>query len=189
MTPGAETVRSTLRWALPIVLDADASGSSPPTGYSQVSFGRMLARGDHMTAADIIAQYCPSLQTEEGVAEYLSWIRRDALERRRRVRMQHPGLPLARSLVDRMHAYCIGEDRRLLEQGSQMTWKQLESHWPGRVWFSLRDDYEARAEKFWRAEQLFICETSDFIVKLDTLRDSARRATSSGAGVSREVSR
>jgi hypothetical protein len=62
-----------------------------------------------------------------------------------------------------------------------MTWKQLETHWPGRVWFSLRDDYEVLAEKFWRAEQLFICETAEFVVKMDKLRDRAREAGSTVA--------
>lgn len=189
MTPGAETVRSTLRWAIPIVDAADPGRPPPSTGYSQVSFGRMLTRGDPLTAADIIAQYCPDLDSREGVAEYLSWIRRDQRSGPRRSQSQHPGLRLALTLVERMHAYHTGESRRLLEQGSVMTWKGLEAHWPGRVWHSLRDDYEVRAEKFWRAEQLFICETSEFVVKLDTLRDSARRARGSGRGESLEISR
>lgn len=186
MTPGAETVRSTLGWAIPIVDASDPGRPSPSTGYAQVSLGQMLARGDPMTAADIIAQYCPDLESREGVAEYLSWIRRDQ-RGRRRSREPHPGLRLALTLVERMRAYHTGESRRLLEQGSVMTWKALEAHWPGRVWFSLRDDFEARAEKFWRAEQLFICETSNFVVKLGKLRDSARRSRHYGR-LSREHS-
>lgn len=180
MTPGAETVRSTLGWAIPIVDIADPGRPPPSTGFAQVSLGRMLARGDPLTAADIIAQYCPDLDSREGVAEYLGYIRRDQRARGRRERESHPGLRLALTLVERMRAYHTGEDRRLLEQGSVMTWKGLEAHWPGRVWHSLRDDYEVRAERFWRAEQLFICETSEFVVKLDKLRDSARVARARG---------
>ncbi len=182
MTPGAEMVRSTVGWALPILLEFDPPGRGYSSGYAQVSFGRMLARGDAETAADIIANYCPSLDSREGVAEYLSWMRRDQRIATRRTRTEHPGLRLAREVIERLRAYHIGEERRLLEQGSVMTWKKLEAHWPGRVWFSLRDDFELRAEKFWRAEQLFICETSDFVVKLDNLRDSARDTGSETRG-------
>lgn len=162
-------------------MDSADPGCPPPsTGFAQVSFGRMLSRGDPLTAADIISQYCPDLESREGVAEYLSYIRRDHRRSPRRAHEQHPGLRLAITLVDRMRAYHTGEDRRLLEQGSVMMWRQLESHWPGRVWHSLRDDFEVRAERFWRSEQLFICETSEFVVKLGKLRDSARRARGSG---------
>jgi hypothetical protein len=172
VSPAAETVRSVLRWALPLVLDDGPAPRSPSTGYSQVSFGRMLSRSDPLTAADIISSYCPDLESREGVEMYLGWIRRDRQPVLRR-RQPHPGLPLARELLERMRAYHPPPERRLLEQGSQMTWKQLETHWPGRVWFSLRDDYERLAEKFWRSEQFFICETSEFVVKLGKVRELA----------------
>lgn len=174
MTPDAEMVRSVLGWAIRLQQEAESRGGRVALpGYATAPLNRMLARGDHLTAADIIASYCPSLQTEEGVAEYLSWIRRDRRPSTIARRTEVPGLPLAEKMIERMRAYAMGEDRRLLEQGSVMTWKRLEDHWPGRVWFSLRDDYERLASRLYRAEKLFICQTSDFVVEMDRIRDRA----------------
>ena len=174
MTPEAEQVRSVLRWSLDLLRDAESRGGRVALpGYATAPLNRMLARGDHLTAADIISSYCPSMQTPEGVAEYLSWIRRDRRPSTILRRTEVPGLPLAENMIARMRAYSRGEDRRLLEQGSVMTWKRLEDHWPGRVWFSLRDDYERLAERLYRAEKVFICQTSDFVVKVDRIRDCA----------------
>lgn len=180
MNVGAETVRSVLGWALPI---ADAAGErggrSYSLGYSQVSFGRMLARGDAETAVDILTTYCAEdMQTRDGVAQYLAWIRQDRrTQRRRPPRTEHPGVTLARRLVERERAYHTGHERILLEQGSVFTWKRLEEHWPGRVWHSLRDDYEVIAHRFYLREKFFICEAANFVVKLGKLRESDLAAT------------
>lgn len=175
LTPGATMLRSALRWAIPLSETHDpVSGRSFSLGYSSVSLGRMMARGDPLTAAQIISDYCPSLATREGVSEFLSYARRDVERRKPRRGNAPPGLPLAVSLLSRTRAYCVGEERRLLEQGSVMTWTKLSEHWSGRVWSSLRDDFEVVAERVYRSEKLFICETADFIVKLSKMEDQRR---------------
>lgn len=172
MLQSAVTVRYVLGWSLRLVHQAESADVRVPSPrLAQMTLERMLSSSDSDTAADIIADYCDGVETRDEVLETLLDMRSRRPARRRR---EFPGLDVARASIARMQAYHRGEERRLLEQGSTMTWRQLEAHWPGRVWQSLQDDYERLADRLYCREKVFICQASEFIVKEGTMRDSIR---------------
>lgn len=178
MDAEAEIVRSTLGWALRVIADdAAATTSTPGPRLSEFQLGRLVHRQDAITALDIardldVRDSQVYIEAARIVAEERATPRPSsrASSRQRADAVQH-----ALRLVGRVHAHHRGEKRRLLEQGSRLkTWKALERHWPGREWWSLRDEYAMVARKFFANEKFFILETSNFILSMDRLREVRR---------------
>lgn len=170
----AELVRSVLRWSLTVVAHEEAArGRFPGPRISQFCLGNLMSRTDPATAVAIakeIAEIEKAEETDVYMDSLISCIRASWGQRA-------PGKPrrteaedtvmVASRMVSALRQFSTTSDRELMEVCcSVKTWTQAESALKGRVWSSIRDDFEKTARRFYLKERHTVCVTAEFITQL-----------------------
>ena len=170
----AELVRSVLRWSLTVVAHEEAAhGRFPGPRISQFCLGNLMSRTDPATAAAIakeIAEIEKAEETDIYMDSLISCIRASWGQRA-------PGKPrrtgaedtvmVASRMVSALRQFSNSQDRELMEVCcSVKTWKQAEGPLRGRVWSSIRDDFEKLSRRFYLKESHTVCVTAEFITQL-----------------------
>lgn len=169
----AELVRSVLRWSLTVVDHEDAQGHLPGPRLSQMCLGAMMSRADPVTAYAIareIAEIEKAQVTDVYMESLISCIRAgwgQTTSGKTRRTGEEDTVMVASRMVSALKRFGRPADRDLIRTCCLVkTWKQVEKLMPGRVWSSIRDDFEKLARLFYLKESHTVCATAEFITQL-----------------------
>ena len=167
MDSRAEVVMSILRWALNLVfLEESKSGGIPGPRLSQFSLGNMMSRSDIQTCEAIARDIAEIRATDEAVCSLMDQIRSqwgDVQKTKTRRSGNEDALTRAHALVSALRRSMSARECAVLEAGARAkSWKAAEVFLPGRLWESIRDDFEKHALVFYNREKPTILLVSDY---------------------------
>lgn len=155
----AQLVRSVVSWALRVAAEDDTPIQLPR--LSQFQIGKMLCRTDPATCIAL----AEDIHRDDATDEMVWRTARDIIDgfgEETPTRVVDDRQEMALEIVRAMARSLRGEDLRLVDLGSRVrSWADLEDHFGGRVWFSLRDDFEQAAVKLYVAEEMLILIAAD----------------------------
>ena len=172
MHSSAELVRSVLRWSITVVsLDPHNSHRGPQ--LSQFCLGNLMSRADLATITAIakeIAEIEKAEQTDVYMDSLATCIR-EQWGKPERIIVRRTGsedsVMVASRLCTCLNKFGTVEQRSVLEVCcSVKTWKQAEKVFAGRMWYSIRDDFETIAKVFYNKESHTIRTTAEYITKI-----------------------
>lgn len=173
----AELVRSVLRWALLLIAQEESSGGNhlPGPRISQFCLGNLLLRTDSETCLALARELAALEGIEENdvhLSALIHSIRNGwgGYERERTLRRTgtEDSIYKASYIITSLRNFSSNADRDLLENcAASKTWKGVEICYKGRLWSSIRDDFEKVARKFYLKESKMLCETAEYIMRLN----------------------
>ena len=170
----AELVRSVLRWSLTVVSHEESvRGKIPGPRMSQICLGNMMSRTDPVTAAAIareIAEIEKAAVTDIYMSSLVACIRASwgqSTSGKTRRTGDEDTVMVASRAVSALNRFGNSADRDFVRTCClTKTWKQTEHLMPGRIWSSIRDDFEKLARRFYLKESHTVCVTAEFITRL-----------------------
>ena len=169
MQTSSELVRAIVRWAILLIAADGRNSRLALPRLSQISLGRMMSRSDSQTTIAIALEIA-AIERREPTELYLcalvsqirsGWGETSSPPRRRG---REALVDRAELVMSALRRCGTRSDQTLVETCVMLrSWKQAEQIWHGRVWHSVRDDFDAAAHRFWLKEHRMLEETSDLI--------------------------
>jgi len=168
MSPEAEIVASLLRWSQQVIMVESLRGTSLPGPRAPgCPLGRLIKREDVATALAIVMDMNPDYVTDTAAETARMVAEAQAGDTTMvRTRVHTESNELAEKLHSTLARYYERPTREFMLVATRaISWKMLETVYPGRDWRSLRDDFEDLARQLWRSEKFFLSHVVDFVVK------------------------
>ena len=161
MRSEAQITLSALRWTRRQILRHGGDTTPPGPAMPRCVLGRLVVRTDSRTIVDIVRDM-------DNVDERYANQEADAIRQREiddwrpRSRAKHDDLVLAERLSLEVRRTFDDRDLEMIDRAvTCRSWREMERVYPGRVWWSIRDDVEKMLVRLWSRCQREIEEVSE----------------------------